>query len=199
MRRPTRAGNVLMKCRENASNDIRKWWRWVDLNHRHRAYETPALPLSYTAKGVAIYGPKRVKVNPEARYGPAPAFLPPPFPCPSKQGRQPGAGSGSGIRKRDALTASTLWGMGWCFGARIGVSEHGLAKAGVPCDADHRPKVNGRENGNGLQPEAALEPIPEALPREPTSFSRRSGRASGRRPGRAPSTKLPAWSRVLAP
>ena len=26
------------------------WWRWVDLNHRHRAYETPALPLSYTAR-----------------------------------------------------------------------------------------------------------------------------------------------------
>ena len=25
------------------------WWRWEDLNLRQRAYETPALPLSYTA------------------------------------------------------------------------------------------------------------------------------------------------------
>ena len=25
------------------------WWRRVDLNHRPRAYESPALPLSYTA------------------------------------------------------------------------------------------------------------------------------------------------------
>ena len=25
-------------------------WRWRDLNPRHRAYESPALPLSYTAK-----------------------------------------------------------------------------------------------------------------------------------------------------
>lgn len=30
------------------------WWRWVDLNHRHRAYETPALPLSYTAQPSTI-------------------------------------------------------------------------------------------------------------------------------------------------
>ena len=30
------------------------WWRWVDLNHRHRAYETPALPLSYTAQPATI-------------------------------------------------------------------------------------------------------------------------------------------------
>lgn len=80
IRRPIRAGNVLMKCREKASNDIRKWWRWVDLNHRHRAYETPALPLSYTAKGVAIYGPGRVKVNPEAHSGPC-VFAA--CPCPS--------------------------------------------------------------------------------------------------------------------
>ena len=32
----------------------RNWWRWVDLNHRHRAYETPALPLSYTAQPSTI-------------------------------------------------------------------------------------------------------------------------------------------------
>ena len=32
------------------------WWRWVDLNHRHRAYETPALPLSYTARSRTIPG-----------------------------------------------------------------------------------------------------------------------------------------------
>jgi hypothetical protein len=25
------------------------WWRWEELNLRHGAYETPALPLSYTA------------------------------------------------------------------------------------------------------------------------------------------------------
>src|SRR5256886_7945450 len=25
------------------------WWRWEELNRRHGAYETPALPLSYTA------------------------------------------------------------------------------------------------------------------------------------------------------
>jgi hypothetical protein len=28
----------------------------VDLNHRHRAYETPALPLSYTARSSTIPG-----------------------------------------------------------------------------------------------------------------------------------------------
>src|SRR5437762_7437534 len=27
----------------------RGWWRWEELNLRHGAYETPALPLSYTA------------------------------------------------------------------------------------------------------------------------------------------------------
>ena len=27
----------------------KKWWRWEELNLRHGAYETPALPLSYTA------------------------------------------------------------------------------------------------------------------------------------------------------
>ena len=27
----------------------KNWWRWEDLNLRQRAYETPALPLSYTA------------------------------------------------------------------------------------------------------------------------------------------------------
>ena len=27
----------------------RSWWRWEELNLRHGAYETPALPLSYTA------------------------------------------------------------------------------------------------------------------------------------------------------
>ena len=26
-----------------------RWWRWEELNLRHGAYETPALPLSYTA------------------------------------------------------------------------------------------------------------------------------------------------------
>ena len=25
------------------------WWRWEESNLRHGAYETPALPLSYTA------------------------------------------------------------------------------------------------------------------------------------------------------
>src|SRR6267142_6800070 len=28
---------------------IGEWWRWEELNLRHGAYETPALPLSYTA------------------------------------------------------------------------------------------------------------------------------------------------------
>ena len=27
-----------------------EWWRWEELNLRHGAYETPALPLSYTAE-----------------------------------------------------------------------------------------------------------------------------------------------------
>ena len=30
------------------------WWRWEDLNLRQRAYETPALPLSYTATRFTI-------------------------------------------------------------------------------------------------------------------------------------------------
>src|SRR2546428_9356733 len=29
--------------------EARRWWRWEELNLRHGAYETPALPLSYTA------------------------------------------------------------------------------------------------------------------------------------------------------
>lgn len=33
----------------------------MDLNHRHRAYETPALPLSYTATGTSIYDSTRAK------------------------------------------------------------------------------------------------------------------------------------------
>ena len=32
----------------SAGTDMR-WWRWEELNLRHGAYETPALPLSYTA------------------------------------------------------------------------------------------------------------------------------------------------------
>src|SRR6266705_2885062 len=33
------------------------WWRWEESNLRHGAYETPALPLSYTA------GPTRPKTS----------------------------------------------------------------------------------------------------------------------------------------
>src|SRR5215470_4655548 len=41
--RPTCAGPG---CRRIGSL---RWWRWEELNLRHGAYETPALPLSYTA------------------------------------------------------------------------------------------------------------------------------------------------------
>src|SRR5206468_11000117 len=37
---------------ENVSHALHldeQWWRWDELNLRHAAYETPALPLSYTA------------------------------------------------------------------------------------------------------------------------------------------------------
>jgi hypothetical protein len=37
---------------ENVSHALHldeSWWRWEELNLRHGAYETPALPLSYTA------------------------------------------------------------------------------------------------------------------------------------------------------
>src|SRR5438094_1340442 len=34
----------------------RVWWRWEELNLRHGAYETPALPLSYTAEPRKING-----------------------------------------------------------------------------------------------------------------------------------------------
>ena len=44
---PIQAGCLVEKTGLN-------WWRWVDLNHRHRAYETPALPLSYTARPSTI-------------------------------------------------------------------------------------------------------------------------------------------------
>ena len=33
---------------------VNRWWRWEDLNLRQRAYETPALPLSYTAADFTI-------------------------------------------------------------------------------------------------------------------------------------------------
>ena len=29
------------------------WWLWMDLNHQPRAYETLALPLSYTARSIS--------------------------------------------------------------------------------------------------------------------------------------------------
>ena len=35
--------------RFGAPDRVSCWWRRVDLNHRPRAYESPALPLSYTA------------------------------------------------------------------------------------------------------------------------------------------------------
>jgi hypothetical protein len=47
------------------------WWRWEELNLRHGAYETPALPLSYTAvigKGARL----RVRILP---YRPAPCHV----------------------------------------------------------------------------------------------------------------------------
>ena len=36
---------------ENAQNTLKKQWQRVDLNRRPRAYESPALPLSYAAIG----------------------------------------------------------------------------------------------------------------------------------------------------
>ena len=35
--------------RDHGGGRPRTWWRWEELNLRHGAYETPALPLSYTA------------------------------------------------------------------------------------------------------------------------------------------------------
>jgi len=31
------------------ASPAKKWWQWADLNRRPKAYESSALPLSYTA------------------------------------------------------------------------------------------------------------------------------------------------------
>lgn len=50
MRHPPRIG---LLCEASEGYDD-SWWRWEDLNLRQRAYETPALPLSYTATRFTI-------------------------------------------------------------------------------------------------------------------------------------------------
>src|SRR5204863_6109717 len=40
-------GHGVPEC--NTRDRAERWWRWEELNLRHGAYETPALPLSYTA------------------------------------------------------------------------------------------------------------------------------------------------------
>jgi hypothetical protein len=42
------------------------WWRWEELNLRHGAYETPALPLSYTARASDMVGPASTSVKQRA-------------------------------------------------------------------------------------------------------------------------------------
>lgn len=42
-----------MSKRMNAASPA-KMWQWVDLNHRPTAYESAALPLSYTAVGTIL-------------------------------------------------------------------------------------------------------------------------------------------------
>ena len=54
---------VLLEVAWEIGESHRKWWRWVDLNHRHRAYETPALPLSYTATRDVNIGAWPLEVN----------------------------------------------------------------------------------------------------------------------------------------
>lgn len=40
-------GEYKIKCRKTGG--LNNWWQRVDLNYRPRAYESPALPLSYAA------------------------------------------------------------------------------------------------------------------------------------------------------
>src|SRR5262245_55073704 len=40
---------------------MQRWWRWEELNLRHGAYETPALPLSYTAEAEEQRGSGRMR------------------------------------------------------------------------------------------------------------------------------------------
>ncbi len=50
------------------------WWRWEESNLRHGAYETPALPLSYTARAshmVGAAGPVRQASGTRARCAPS--------------------------------------------------------------------------------------------------------------------------------
>src|SRR5687767_6491265 len=47
-RMPERATLTRAKCSRRGKR--KRWWRWEELNLRHGAYETPALPLSYTAE-----------------------------------------------------------------------------------------------------------------------------------------------------
>src|SRR5439155_44911 len=48
-RRARRAAQALRVVDASRGGGQRVWWRWEELNLRHGAYETPALPLSYTA------------------------------------------------------------------------------------------------------------------------------------------------------
>src|SRR4029077_2821889 len=47
---------------------LRQWWRWEELNLRHGAYETPALPLSYTAE-IGLTGGTFAILRPEQHNG----------------------------------------------------------------------------------------------------------------------------------
>src|SRR5205823_4322426 len=49
-------GHGVPEC--NTRDRAERWWRWEELNLRHGAYETPALPLSYTA-GSSVFGKSR--------------------------------------------------------------------------------------------------------------------------------------------
>jgi hypothetical protein len=64
---------------EQDGNLKRDWWRRVDSNHRHRAYETPALPtelrrhgdLRESKEGLARCGRRHNKRTPQAVSSPA--------------------------------------------------------------------------------------------------------------------------------
>ena len=43
------AGRMVLRWSRLPEKVALSWWRWEELNLRHGAYETPALPLSYTA------------------------------------------------------------------------------------------------------------------------------------------------------
>jgi hypothetical protein len=119
-------GHILRAHPKNVfCNYLEEWWRWEELNLRHGAYETPALPLSYTAKSRNVMERNAVYHIASASPSAAPAQL-------AERIELARLGCNAASRS-GAQTSSSLGG-----DSRVGVDETKGRRARRPCPSTVR-------------------------------------------------------------